>query len=46
MSLKLFSFDWMYSFAEEEFGGFLGRLLGTIYRNADPIDESISGGLR
>lgn len=31
---------------EEEFGGFLGRLLGTIYRNADHIDESFSGGLR
>ncbi|XP_018024013.1 uncharacterized protein LOC108679797 [Hyalella azteca] len=31
---------------EKEVGSFLGRLLGTIYRNADPIDESLSKGIR
>ncbi|KAF2352772.1 hypothetical protein FHG87_016471 [Trinorchestia longiramus] len=31
---------------EKEVGSFLGRLLGTIYRNADPIDDSLSKGIR
>lgn len=30
---------------EEEFGGFLGRLIGSVYKNVDDIDASLSQGI-